>query len=55
VASLERFSQSAEYATYLKDQLALPDSFIAASSAQAFLRQEFDAMQKVMALATKQQ
>ena len=52
-ASLERFSQSAEYTTYLRDQLALPDSFIAARAAQAFLAQEADAMQKVMALAAK--
>jgi tripartite-type tricarboxylate transporter receptor subunit TctC len=48
--SLERFSKSPEYATYLRDQLALPDSFIPAQGAQAFLQQETEAMQKVMQL-----
>ena len=52
--SLERFSASPEYATYLRDQLALPDSFIPARGAQAFLQQETEAMQRVMAIVPKQ-
>jgi tripartite-type tricarboxylate transporter receptor subunit TctC len=49
--SLERFAASPQYATYLRDQLALADSFIPAKSAQAFLQQEIDAMQRVLTLA----
>ena len=43
-ASIRKFSHSPEYATYLRDQLALPDSFIGMADAQAFLQSEADAM-----------
>jgi tripartite-type tricarboxylate transporter receptor subunit TctC len=51
--SLERFASSPEYATYLREQLALPDSFIPARGAQAFLEQELDAMQRVVSVAQR--
>ena len=43
-ASIRKFAQSPEYAAYLRDQLALPDSFIGMAEAQAFLQAEADAM-----------
>jgi len=49
-ASLDRFAASKEYAAYLKDQLALPDSFVAAAAAQGFLAQDLAAMKRVNAL-----
>jgi tripartite-type tricarboxylate transporter receptor subunit TctC len=51
--SLERFAASPEYANYLREQLALSDSFIPARGAQAFLQQELDAMQRVVTVAQK--
>jgi tripartite-type tricarboxylate transporter receptor subunit TctC len=51
--SLERFAASPEYATYLREQLALTDSFIPARGAQAFLQQELDAMKRVVSVAQK--
>jgi tripartite-type tricarboxylate transporter receptor subunit TctC len=53
--SLERFAATPEYAAYLRDQLALTDSFIPARGAQAFLQQELDAMQKILAATPKKQ
>ena len=49
-ASLDRFAVSKEYAAYLKDQLALPDSYVAAAAAPAFLGQDLTAMKRVFAL-----
>ena len=49
-ASLSRFAQSAEYQNYLRDQLALPDSFIPADKAAAFLAQDIEGMKRVQAM-----
>lgn len=49
-ASLDRFAASKEYAAYLKDQLALPDSYVAAAAAPAFLGQDLTSMKRVFAL-----
>ena len=51
--SLERFSATAEYATYLRDQLALPESFIGSRNAQAFILQEAGAMGRLLSTAGK--
>ena len=47
-ASIRKFAQSPEYAAYLRDQLALPDSFIGMAEAQAFLQAEADAMRALI-------
>lgn len=39
-ASLERFSRSPEYARYLREQYALPDSFVGFNGAQAYVTGE---------------
>lgn len=49
-ASLDRFSASREYATYLKDQLAAPDSYVPAARTAAFLAQDIAAMKRLHAL-----
>jgi len=49
-ASLDRFAASKEYAAYLKDQLALPDSFVATAAAPGFLAQDLAGMKRVNAL-----
>lgn len=51
VEALEAFSKSPEFAAYLREQLAAPDSFIPSRSAQEFLRGELDAMRKILAVA----
>jgi tripartite-type tricarboxylate transporter receptor subunit TctC len=48
-ASVERFTRSPEYQKFIEQQLALPDSFIAASPAQAFLQSELEASRKLLA------
>ena len=52
-ASIRRFSQSPEYAAYLRDQLALPDSYIGMAEAQSFLQAEADAMRSLVGSAPK--
>ena len=47
-ASLERYAQSAEFAGYLREQYALPDSFVPQREAQRFLDAELAAMRKFM-------
>ena len=47
-ASLGRYAASAEFAGYLRDQYALPDSYIPMKDAQRFLEGEISAFQKVM-------
>lgn len=47
-ASLERYARSPEYAAYLRDQYALPDSYVAQKDAQKFLEAELAAMRKFM-------
>lgn len=48
--SIERFAASAEYTRFLEQQLALPDSYLAAQPAQAFLHGELKAMRKLIAV-----
>ncbi|MBI3373049.1 MAG: tripartite tricarboxylate transporter substrate binding protein [Betaproteobacteria bacterium] len=47
-ASLDRFAGTPEFANYLRDQYALPDSYIAQRDAQKFLEGEVDALKKVL-------
>ena len=49
-ASLDRFAASRDYATYLRDQLAAPDSYVPAASTPAFIAQDIAAMKRVYAL-----
>lgn len=49
-ASLDRFAASRDYAGYVKDQLALPDSYVAAAKTPAFLAQDVAVMKRVNAL-----
>jgi tripartite-type tricarboxylate transporter receptor subunit TctC len=48
-ASIERFAQSPEYKKFIEQQLAVPDSFIAAKTAQVFLQSELEASRKLLA------
>jgi tripartite-type tricarboxylate transporter receptor subunit TctC len=48
-ASLERFTATPEYANYLRDQLALPDSFLPASKAVGFLAEEIEGFKRLTA------
>lgn len=53
-ASLERFSKTDAYAGYLRDQYALPDSFVGLERADALVRSELAQMRKVLdALGTR--
>ena len=52
--AVEKLSKSAEFAGFLKDSLALTDSFIPAREAQAFLDGELAAMKKFAAALPKQ-
>ena len=45
-ASLGRFAQTPEFVAYLRDQYALPDSYIADRDAQKFLESELVAMRR---------
>jgi tripartite-type tricarboxylate transporter receptor subunit TctC len=47
------FAKTDEFAAYLKEQLAAPDSFIPLSGAQEFLRGELEAMRRIAAPARK--
>lgn len=47
-ASLDRYAQTPEFATYLRDQYAQPDSYVAFRDAQKFLEGELAAMRKFM-------
>ncbi len=47
-ASLDRYAQTPEFAKYLADQYALPDSYVAQKDAQKFLDGELVAMRKFM-------
>lgn len=47
-ASLDRYAQTPEFAKYLSDQYALPDSYVAQKDAQRFLDGELAAMRKFM-------
>lgn len=47
-ASLDRYAQTPEFAKYLSDQYALPDSYVAQKDAQKFLDGELAAMRKFM-------
>jgi tripartite-type tricarboxylate transporter receptor subunit TctC len=49
-ASLERFAAAPEYANYLREQLALPDSFITTAKAGAFLAEEVEGFRRTTAL-----
>ena len=49
-ASLDRYAASKDYAAYLKDQLAAPDSYISANATAAFMAQDVAAMKRVHAL-----
>ena len=49
-ASLDRYAASRDYAAYLKDQLAAPDSYVTASATAAFMAQDVAAMRRVHAL-----
>lgn len=49
-ASLDRYAASKDYNTYLKDQLAAPDSYVPASATAAFMAQDVAAMKRVHAL-----
>ncbi len=46
---LEKFAASPEFAKYLGEQFALPDSFIGGKAAQTFIATEFEAMRKLAA------
>lgn len=46
--SLDRYAQTPEFAKYLSDQYALPDSYVAQKDAQRFLDGELAAMRKFM-------
>lgn len=48
-AVLEKFAASPEFAKWLAEQLALPDSFIAGKAAQAFIAAETEAMRRFAA------
>ena len=48
--SIERFAASPEYVRFLEQQLALPDSFMPARSAHAYLQTELDALRKLIGL-----
>lgn len=47
-ASLGRYAASPEFAAYLRDQYALPDSYIPMKDAQKFLEGEVSAFQRVL-------
>ena len=47
-ASIGRFAASPEFAVYLRDQYAQPDSYIPMRGAQRFLEGEISAFQKVL-------
>lgn len=47
-ASLDRFASTPEFANYLRDQYALPDSYIPQRNAQKFLEGEVEALKKVL-------
>ena len=47
-ASIGRFAASPEFAVYLRDQYAQPDSYIPMKDAQRFLEGEISAFQKLM-------
>jgi tripartite-type tricarboxylate transporter receptor subunit TctC len=49
-ASIERFAATTEYTNYLRDQLALPDSFVPGSKAAAFLTEEIEGFKRTAAL-----
>lgn len=48
--SLERFARSPEYATYLREQYALPDSFVPMRGADAFFQGEVEQMRRIFKL-----
>jgi tripartite-type tricarboxylate transporter receptor subunit TctC len=48
--SVERFTKSTEYRKFIDQQMALPDSFIAAQPAQAFLQGELESSRKLLAV-----
>lgn len=47
-ASVERYARSADYRAFLDQQLALPDSFMAAAPAQTFLTGELEASRRLL-------
>ena len=47
-ASLDRFAATPEFANYLRDQYALPESYIPQRDAQKFLEGEVEALKKVL-------
>jgi tripartite-type tricarboxylate transporter receptor subunit TctC len=48
-ASIERITKSPEYVKFIEQQMALPDSFMAAQTAQTFLQSEFESSRKLLA------
>lgn len=47
-AALDRFAATAEYKAYLRDQYALPDSYLPRREAQRFLEGEVEAFRKML-------
>lgn len=47
--SIGRFTKSEEYRKFIEQQLALPDSYIAAKAAETFLQSELEASRKLLA------
>lgn len=47
--ALEAYAKSDEYLGFLRDQIALRDSFLPYSRAQSFLRSELEAMRQISA------
>ncbi len=46
---IERYAKSSDYRQFLDQQIALPDSFMTANTAQTFLNGELDASRKLLA------
>ena len=51
--SLNRYSKTPEFANYLRDQYALPDSFVGAKDAQKFLENEVASFKKILEIVNK--
>ncbi len=51
-ASIHKFTQSPEYAAYLRDQLAQPDSYIGMTESVAFLQSEAEVMRALVGAST---
>jgi tripartite-type tricarboxylate transporter receptor subunit TctC len=51
--SLNRYSKTPEFANYLRDQYAAPDSFVGAKDAQKFLENEVQSFKKILETVNK--